>query len=253
MTSISIPLLVQVGAVTVCAFALTLDEFVMMHAYDKTKEITFVFDPEKRKFFLEHCEKRTNFSREIFLASDINSRSWNDLSPFLQDCESKWLERAYEHYLLENAKLPKTLYHGSRNKIEDGWFQPRPSKVIDGEKAVFATNTKWMALAFASGLTHSQIDLGVAQGIPYMAEMYPGAFDLLKIPGYLYTVNSEGFESDPRLGMQGHEFIHRKPVRILQTEFIPNLLEALQKDHVVRLIPDRERVAFFVEHKIPEN
>ena len=148
--------------------------------------------------------------------------------------------------------LPELLYHGSQVEIKDGWLEPRPSRVINGEKAVFATNTKWMAIAFASGLKHTQIDLGIASGTPYLMEMCPNAFDLLKIPGYLYMVSSKGFYGDRRLGMKGAEFINKHRVKVLSAEHLPSLYDALIKDGVVCFVPAAQRAEFFREHQIPE-
>lgn len=83
-----------------------------------------------------------------------------------------------------------------------------------------------------------------------MAEMYHGAFDLLKIRGYLYTVEGDGFHEDPRL-MGPQELVNPKRVRIIKTERIKSLYDALVADRTVRLVPDAERAKFFEEYEVP--
>lgn len=170
---------------------------------------------------------------------------------------SSWIEsRANGHATAlpmgggsDTPAQPKELYHGSRTKIKK-WLEPKPSGVLDGESAVFATPHRWMAIAFASGLKHTQIDLGVAAGTPYLMEMYPGAFDLLKIRGFLYTVNGEGFHRDSRL-MGPQELISPKRVRIVKTERLKSLYDAIVSDGTARLVPDSERKSFVRDKSIP--
>jgi hypothetical protein len=144
------------------------------------------------------------------------------------------------------------LYHGSRHPIAK--LEPRPSRVIGGESAVFATNSRWLALVFIANATDAHIEIGVigdnGRSIPYIAEARPNAFELLKIPGYIYTVSARGFKSDPRLGMKRHEFIKKTATKILHTEKIPSVWDALQREEVT-LVPHRDRDAWNKKWDIP--
>src|SRR5437867_1330327 len=98
------------------------------------------------------------------------------------------------------------LYHGSSHNIKV--LEPRPSKILDNEKAVFATDSKILAVAFIPKWSDCDIDIGYYKGHLYCCEQYPKAFNLFtNIKGYVYTVDKNQFISDERLGMKNHEFI----------------------------------------------
>ncbi len=120
-------------------------------------------------------------------------------------------------------------YHGSKEKLP--YLEPRPSRVIDNELAVFATNKLWLAIIFIAGATDYDIELGFINDKPYILEQNPGAFDkLLKgVSGYVYFLSKKNFRSDKRLGLQKHEFISRQKEKIIKTKYIPNLYDALKK------------------------
>lgn len=139
-------------------------------------------------------------------------------------------------------------YHGSSTsgiKV----FEPRPSRVIDGETAVFATNEKWIALVSAVRHTGVDLDYGYV-GEAYIAEMWPGAFQMLKQSGYLYYINRYGFHSDPRLGMRNHEFIRRSRVKVVRCQPIPNIYQAL-KETSIKMIPWSKVARWWRIKKIP--
>lgn len=141
-------------------------------------------------------------------------------------------------------------YHGSSALIKD-YLLPHPAGVLNGASAVFATNTRWLALVFIPRHTDADLDIGFAAGIPYIAEQYAGAFKLLKASGYIYEVSPRGFHSDPQLGMQHHEFINPRKVRILRKEYVPDVLAALKKTEV-NFIPFAKWPAFKKEYDIPD-
>lgn len=117
------------------------------------------------------------------------------------------------------------LYHGSVGEFSV--LSPSQSDVIDGESAVFATDQRWLALAFIPKYTDDDISLGFVNGVPYLKEMRDGAFNLLTIAGFIYTVSAERFRSDPRLGLQQHEFICDVPVPVMKSEIVPNVYHEL--------------------------
>lgn len=127
-------------------------------------------------------------------------------------------------------------YHGSKHKIAD-YLEPRPSKVIEDEKAVFATNTRWLAIFFIVSPGDADIEVGFINNQPYIMEQWPGAFDkhLKDRTGYLYFVKKDQFHSDPRLGMKRHEFISDEKVKIEKTEIIDDVYDEIKKADVTMI------------------
>jgi len=117
-------------------------------------------------------------------------------------------------------------YHGS--PVADiTELEPRPSRVIDGEKAVFASPDRDVAISFAAPWRDEDIQQGSIDGQYYMREQYPNAFEKIfgGKKGYVYSVDG-GFETDPRLTR--FEAIARDKRKVLSKEEIPDLLEALK-------------------------
>lgn len=128
----------------------------------------------------------------------------------------------------------KIIYHGSSHKLTS--LDPKPSKVIDGENAVFGTDSKPLSAIFIPKWSDCDLDLGYYKGVLYCTEVYHGAFDILKgVSGYIYHLDGKQFESDKRLGMINHEFISRKSVKVIKAEKINDVYEYLKKSEI-RLI-----------------
>lgn len=123
------------------------------------------------------------------------------------------------------------LFHGSSVKIDEGVLKVHPSKVVDGEKVVFATNVFDFAVFFAAHAFDSDIEFGIVNGKAYAMEQYPKAFDLLlkNTKAWIYYVDATKFTSDPRLGMQDHEFISRGDVKSLKVVFINDIWDFLKR------------------------
>ena len=132
------------------------------------------------------------------------------------------------------SKAINYYFHGSQTYIKDKVLEPRPSNILNKEKAVFATNKKWIAVFMMAG--ENDIGFGFYNNIPYIEEEYPGAFDQLKIGGYIYYMDSSQFKSDKRLGMPGHEFISDKKVKILKTIKIKNAYNYLKRQKDLRFV-----------------
>jgi len=149
-------------------------------------------------------------------------------------------------------KSAKTLYHGSPVKLSV--LEPRSSKVIDGEKAVFATDEKWIAMAFIPRWTDDDINLGFHSDgkttVAYLAEMRENAFDVFKTSGYVYSVNSAGFIGDPRLGLRGHEFINKSTVKVKEAEHIVDIWTELRK-HKVNFVRFTDMAEYYKSNGIP--
>lgn len=95
---------------------------------------------------------------------------------------------------VNKAKKQLIFYHGSNvliPKSSDGfrYLEPRPSKVIDNESAVFATNNKDMAVIFIPFWKDNQIEFGIVNKKLYCIEQYPNAFDIFNKCGYIYEVD----------------------------------------------------------------
>ena len=131
--------------------------------------------------------------------------------------------------------MTKYYYHGSQSNIKD-YLKPRPSSAINNEKAVFATNLKWLAVFFGTKHSGNDIQSGFYGDTPYLEEVYPGAFDLLKVSVYLYYVNEDQFKSDTRCGLQGCEFISKKKVKILKKVKIKNAYTYLKRQKQIKFV-----------------
>lgn len=135
--------------------------------------------------------------------------------------------------------MENILYHGSSHKINV--LEPRPSRVIDNEKAVFATNSKTLAVAFIPKWSDCDLDLGYHHNILYCIEQYPAAFDKLKgVTGFVYTVDGSYFVSDERLGMKQHEFISKTEVPVLSTEIINDVYDYIKKSNMCMITYDQK-------------
>lgn len=126
----------------------------------------------------------------------------------------------------------KYYYHGSPTEFTV--LKPMPSGVINDESAVFATNTKWLAIFFIAKAKDIDIEAGFYNSKPYILEQYPGAFDnLLKNKsGYVHCLNKHHFRSDKRLGLQQNEFISNDEEKVVKTEKINDLYKSLKKTNV---------------------
>lgn len=124
-------------------------------------------------------------------------------------------------------------YHGS--KIQLNTIEPRPSKVVNNEKVVFATNNKWLSIAFIAKFTDNDIEIGVTNDVLYLCEQYENAFKFLKCSGYVHYVDEKYFQPDDRLGMKNHEFISHTCVPASYSEKIECVYDALQKGEVLMI------------------
>lgn len=111
-------------------------------------------------------------------------------------------------------------YHGTAVEINGLCLVPKPSHVVEYERVVFAARYKWMAIAFAAPWGDDQIAFGTVDDQYTMREQYSGAFNALRTSGFVYTVSSNSFHDDERLGLYGDEFISRLPVHVLSAEYV---------------------------------
>ena len=145
----------------------------------------------------------------------------------------------------KNMKKDSDYYfHGSTINIKNEILKPKSSNVIDNEKAVFATNNKSLSVLFMAKWDDSHIQAGFYNNTLIVEEIYDGAFDKLKVSGYIYYVDPKQFKNDKRLGMQGYEFISNETVKILKRVEIKNAYNYLKRQKDIKL------VSFFNKMKV---
>lgn len=149
--------------------------------------------------------------------------------------------------VLMSAIPSKYYFHGSGKRLDV--LEPHPSNVIDNESAVFATNSLSSALMFIGRWNDADIEHGhwgpteESAYHHYAREKYAGAFNLLKVPGYIHYVDSAPFHWDARLGLDT-EFISSEPVPVVKVEHVLDVFDRLTSDGVVELIPFGKKSSF---------
>lgn len=134
----------------------------------------------------------------------------------------------------------KNYYHGSRTKIK-GSLKPIPSKILNGESAIFATNSRSVALMFIPKWTDNEIVFGKINGKLTAIENIPDAFSRFRISGYIYEIPSDQFHNDSRLGLQNIEFISNEPTKITKTEFISDVYDEIKKSGDIEFVKYGEK------------
>ena len=117
------------------------------------------------------------------------------------------------------------MYHGSSvasiKKLNTNF------NYLVGREVVFATPKYEYALAMAIDSTNDDLDIGYINGEFTIAEMYEGAFDLLKLPSYIYQVPSTGFHQHPRLPPM--EYIIEASMPVVRAKRVPNTYKELKR------------------------
>lgn len=138
----------------------------------------------------------------------------------------------------------EVLYHGtSMGDIKV--FTPRPSFVLDGDYAVFATDSYTDAVIFSVLWTDYDFVFGTRNGKKYLREMYEGAFDKLKTIGYVYRLPAQYFHKDKRTGLP-NEYISHRDIEPISCDEV-NVIEYLEKTKDIELISydtPRKKVKF---------
>ncbi len=186
-------------------------------------------------------EGRVVPSYEIIFKKIKNRNITDDeLVEFLKLFNDPQFEDTLNHFIdLQNQVLDKQrLYHGTIASI-DGTINPSKSVDLNQEKAVLATNKKFIALAFIPRWGDEDLTLGrTNDNNYYLKEKYSGAFKEIfqGLKGYIYHVDSSGFESDPRLKMKEVIFASKNPVKILKKEVINDVWAQLKNFSELKLI-----------------
>jgi hypothetical protein len=133
-------------------------------------------------------------------------------------------------------------FHGSDQEVDT--LHTKYCKLVDAN-VVFATPSRTLALMFIPRMTDLDTEIGFLSGRMYVAEQYPGAFNLFKVSGWIYHVNSDYFESHSKLGMSKHEVVAYTDVPIIKKEYIKNVYNVLLKCNELTMIPFEARMKMF--------
>lgn len=134
-------------------------------------------------------------------------------------------------------KKKKYVYHGTQVEGLDS-LDPKPSEVLKGKKAVFATPKKDIAVSFLVPWSDEDFTHGEHNGQMYMREMKEGNFDNLLSgqSGYIYYLDPANFKHLPVL--TNYEIVSFKKEKIKKAEFIEDVLEFLKNSSFVLLGPN---------------
>ena len=117
------------------------------------------------------------------------------------------------------------MYHGSSvaniKKLNTNF------NYLVGREVVFATPKYEYALAMAVESSNDDLDIGYINDEFTIAEMYEGAFDLLKQPSYIYQVPATGFHQHPRLPPM--EYIIEASMPVVRAKRVPNTYKELKR------------------------
>ena len=122
-------------------------------------------------------------------------------------------------------KLRGMMYHGS-NVSNIKALKPNYNHLV-GREVVFATPNYEYALAMGIDSSNDDLEIGYINGKFTIAEVYEGAFELLKQPVYMYKVKGKGFHQHPRLPEM--EYIIETPVPVQGAKRISNAYQELKR------------------------
>lgn len=120
------------------------------------------------------------------------------------------------------ASEDKTYYIGYWKK-DVVYFVPTPKS--SGKKAVQATDLMCFALLDMIPNVTEHIDVSEKSGKMIIKEKYPGAFNALHVPGYLYEVSSREFHL-----WRKYYYWSNKKVYPIKEIHIPDIFDALKKE-----------------------
>lgn len=146
-----------------------------------------------------------------------------------------------------DCEITERLWHGSPTKIVDENLVPASSPNFDGEKVLYASGRREFAMTYAG---EKWGDFVMHQGTAtggrrfHLIELAPGFFKILfDRGGYLYSL-----EKRPEFHQwKPLEWVSREESEICDTEWIPNILDALRESPFVAMIGREEFVKKFGE------
>ena len=141
--------------------------------------------------------------------------------------------------LINSNNIP-TLYHGSPNKISGYW---KPNISFHGIPVVYGASDYNFALCYAGKSTWNDFILNQSyyNGVLTLTEIKDGVFkEIYDGSGYIYTLDTSTFYTKeetpvPKDQLMKIEYLSSNPVKILKTEYIPNVYKALKKRPDIKL------------------
>lgn len=123
------------------------------------------------------------------------------------------------------------VYHGT-TQAGVKTLIPKPSEVLGGESAIFATDSYDVAVSFAIPWSDNDFIHGIHEGQMYMEEKVEGNFDRFfkDKPIYIYTLDGKAFQHDDRLG--SYEVIASSVQPVIKTDHITDALAALRQTKI---------------------
>lgn len=146
-----------------------------------------------------------------------------------------------ERDFIPQPEKPAVLYHASRSG-DVAKFEPRIGKRRDEDEGaqIFATPSKAMATIFLVDSDDSWTRSGSVDGVPYIIISDRERFETLDHGGYIYSVPSDSFESDPDKGLGELEYTSTESVKPTGSEYLPSALDAMIKSGVKVYFVDTE-------------
>lgn len=131
-------------------------------------------------------------------------------------------------------KYLEKMYHGSPTPDMEQ-IDPRNSEVLGGERAVFGTPNRDVAISFLVPWNDGDFRQGSHDGQMYMRENAPGNFEKFfkGKSGHIYSLDPAAFDADPRL--TGFERIARGSQKVQSKERVDDALEELRKSNFTML------------------
>jgi hypothetical protein len=140
----------------------------------------------------------------------------------------EWMDASGIELILTIKQNPvgrKVMYHGSSvpniNRLQQNYNH------LVGREVVFGTPNYEYALAMAIDSTNDDLEVGYINGQFTIAEVYEGAFELLKEPSYIYEIKANGFHQHPRLPEM--EYIIETSMPVLKSKRVPNTYKELKR------------------------
>lgn len=121
-------------------------------------------------------------------------------------------------------------YYGSSRKIT--MLKIHPMQLIGGKEATVVTDSMSTALLFIPRWDNQDILYNIYNGIEYAIELRHGAFDKLKVPGYINFVDSGLFQTK----LSKNEFISYENTPVDRSKYVGNVFAELKSLNEIKLV-----------------
>jgi len=149
-------------------------------------------------------------------------------------CREEAVSQLKSRLLDGTSEHLEKIYHGSPvSGLKQ--IDPRSSEVLDGEKAVFGTPDRDVAVSFLVPWNDGDFKQGSHNGQMYMRENLPGNFEKFfkGKSGDIYSMDSAAFRRDPRLTK--FERIAIGSQKVQSKEHVEDALAELQKGNITMI------------------